>query len=237
LSATDGTTGVVRPGFVTIAAIDRNAGTLTADQNWNVGIPTAVINDFAFRNGDFGAVLSGVEGWIPPTPPVLGQLYFNVDRAIDTRLYGQRFSGVGLTIQESLIGGQSLAAREGAVISHAFINNIKMRDLINELGAKVIYDRVKSFDAAHIGFRSVVIDGDAGPIQVVADNTVQSDTAWLLQMDTWKLCTLGSATQLLTLDNNRILRETFADSYECRVGFYGNLGCTGPGFNCRVQLS
>ena len=55
-------------------------------------------------------------------------------------------------------------------------------------------------------------------------------------MDTWSLNTLGEAPMFLDLDNNRMLRESAADAYEVRMGYYGNVACNAPGYNCRVAL-
>jgi hypothetical protein len=231
---TDNGTGTSVPvgAVASVTSVDRDAGVvfLNIDAGWNA-------TNFVVRQGDFGQAILGLESWIPQVKPPPGTIFLGVDVGSDNRLSGQRFDGTGLTIQEALIGGQSLAAREGGEVTHAFINHAKMRDLINELGAKVVYDRAQAFDAAHIGFRSVVVDGDFGPIQVVADNTIPDDVAWLLQMDTWKLCTLGDVARILMLDGNRILRQALEDGYEVRTGMYGNLGSTAPGFNCRVTLT
>jgi hypothetical protein len=226
-----GTSGSVGTA-TSVISVDRDNGEifLATDAGW-------AATNFVFRQGDFGAALLGLEAWIPQVRPTAGDNFLGVDRSQDNRLSGQRFDGTGLTIQEALIGGQSLAAREGGAVSHAFINHAKMRDLINELGAKVVYDRAQAFDAAHIGFRSVVVDGDFGPIQVVADSTIPDNVAWLLQLDTWKLCTLGDVARILMLDGNRVLRQALEDGYEVRCGTYGNLSTHAPGFNCRVTLT
>ena len=52
-STTDGTSGSKKSGTVTITALDRDAGTLTASGNWTAGIATAAASDFIFKNGDF----------------------------------------------------------------------------------------------------------------------------------------------------------------------------------------
>jgi hypothetical protein len=58
----------------------------------------------------------------------------------------------------------------------------------------------------------------------------------MLQLDTWSLNTLGEAPMFLDLDNNRMLRESAADAYEVRLGYYGNIACNAPGYNCRIAL-
>ena len=108
-------------------------------------------------------------------------------------------------------------------------------DLQKSLGSKVQYvDLTVNGD---IGFRGIMINGPRGPIKVVPDQNCKSDIAYMLQLDMWKLYSLGPAPQILDLDGNKMLREASADAYEVRVGYYAQLGCRAPGFNCRVALA
>lgn len=78
-----------------------------------------------------------------------------------------------------------------------------------------------------------------GPITVVPDRNCPSQTAYLLSMDTWKLRSLGKAPHVLTygLEGLEGLRVGAADALEIRIGYYGNLICNAPGWNCTVSLS
>src|SRR5262249_34320791 len=65
LASTDGTTGSVRNGFVTVTAVNYEAGTITVDSGPSLGaIPGALDNDFVFRNGDFGAWMPGIRSFV-----------------------------------------------------------------------------------------------------------------------------------------------------------------------------
>lgn len=88
-----------------------------------------------------------------------------------------------------------------------------------------------------IGFRGILINGPRGPIRVVPDQNCPSDRAFMLQMDRWKLYSLGKAPKLLESDGMKMLRESNADAVEVRVGYYAQLGCDAPGFNVNIQLS
>ena len=60
----------------------------------------------------------------------------------------------------------------------------------------------------------------------------------MLQLNTWSLNTLGGAPQILDGDGvGTMLRVSNLDAYEVRVGMYGNIACTAPGYNCRVALA
>ena len=232
-------TGAIRAGTtMVVQSVDRDAGSFVVD---NAGACTT--NDFIFQRGDAqnGAgspkKISGLERWLPSAAPTAGDSFFSQDRSKDaTRLAGIRFPGANQPIEEALISAASRLAREGGSPSHCFMNFANFSNLEKALGSKVVYDKVSS-DDADIGFQSLTIIGPKGPIQIVADQNCTPDVAYLLQMDTWTLNSLGDAPHILDLDGNRMLREASSDAYEVRVGFYGNIGCTAPGYNARVTLA
>ena len=238
LNAATAAAGAIKAGTtMVVQTVNRDAGTFTVD---NAG--AAATNDFIFQRGDAqngGAAkkISGLEAWLPASAPGGGDSFFSQNRSVDaTRLGGIRFDGSAQPIEEALISAASRLAREGGSPSHCFMNFANFSNLEKALGSKVVYDKVSS-DDADIGFQSLTILGPKGPIQIVADQNCTPDVAYMLQMDTWTLNSLGDAPHILDLDGNRMLREASADAYEVRVGFYGNIGCTAPGYNARVKLA
>ncbi len=94
-------------------------------------------------------------------------------------------------------------------------------------------------DEADIAFAGITVNAPYGPITVIPDRNCPAVTCYLLQMDTWKLRTLGKAPHILTygLEGLEGLRVGNADALEVRIGYYGNLVCNAPGWNCVIQLS
>jgi len=221
-------------GPYTISAIDRSASNPFITFSGNVN--SAVANgDHLVQNGDLDAKVSGLEAWCPTNAPGSG-LFFNVNRTADaTRLGGNRFDGSALPIEEALIGAAAQVAREGGRPDHCFVDFKTFSNLEKALGSKVVYSEAKARDV-DIGFSAISLRGPRGSIQIIPDQNCQQDVAWMLQMDTWSLNTLGEAPMFLDLDNNRMLRESAADAYEVRLGYYGNVACNAPGYNCRVAL-
>lgn len=216
-----------------ISAIDRSAGTITLDDAYTSS-GTIAANDYIFVDGDRGAKLKGLDAWVPASAPGATS-FFGVDRSVDTvRLGGNRYDGSALPIEEALIEGAARAAREGAKIDHYFVNYDTYSELQKALGAKVQYVDLKA--TAEIGFRGIQINGPRGPINVVPDQNCQSDTAWGLQLNTWKLYSLGKAVRVIDTDGLQMLRQASSDGVEVRYGFYGQVGCRAPGFNIRVSL-
>ena len=238
-------TGSIRANFTVsgntgvISAIDRDAGTITLTANTHGDV---LINDFLFQKGDAqigGATalkVCGLEAWCPASAPGSGA-FFGVNRTADvTRLGGNRFDGSALPIEEALIGGAARVAREGGRPDVCFVDFATFSNLEKALGSKVVYDEAKARDV-DIGFAAISLRGPRGTIKIIPDQNCQPNVAWMLQLDTWSLNTLGEAPMFLDLDNNRMLRESAADAYEVRLGYYGNVACNAPGYNCRVALA
>jgi hypothetical protein len=216
-----------------IAALNRTTGVVTLTGTYDTN-GTIAANDFIFVEGDRGVKMSGLLDWVPSSAPT-SSLFFGVDRSIDvTRLGGVRYDGSAQPIEEALIDAAALTAREGGKVDHCVLNYEKFAELEKALGSKVQYIDLKV--NAEVGFRGLVINGPRGPIKVIPDQNMLSDAAYMLQLNTWKLYSLGKAVRVIDTDGLQMLRQASADGVEVRYGFYGNVGCRAPGWNCYVSL-
>ena len=223
-----------------------NFGTATANKevlliNRDTGVLEVTTSSGAtatqsiYVDGDKDAKLSGLGAWLPSSAPASTDSFFGVNRSSDaTRLAGIRFSGESLPLEEALIGAASRVAREGGKPDVCFMNYSNFADLEKALGSKVSYVDVKA--SPEIGFRGILIHGPRGPIKVIPDQNCPKNVAFMLQMDVWKLYSLGKAPKILDSDGLKFLRDSAADSVEVRVGYYAQLGCRGPGYNVRIAL-
>lgn len=236
-----------------IVSVNRSTGQLTVSTSqggaaatptgWSTSYPNlAVEGDLNFgtlaTQNSFLKV-SGLQAWLPNTSPTTGDNFWGVDRSTDvTRLAGVRFDGSSESIEEALIDGSSLVAREGGQPDMCFMNFASYSALEKSLGAKVQYVDVKH-EEADIAFAGIRIHAPYGPITVIPDRNCPSKTAYLLQMDVWKLRSLGRAPHILTygLEGLEGLRVGNADALEIRIGYYANLICSAPGWNCVIMLS
>lgn len=231
-SATDGG-GAQRTGSALVTAVDRDNGVLTID---TTAILLLANGDFLVQTGDYDKKVSGLSSWLPASAPTSGDSFFSVDRSVDpTRLAGIRFDGSALPIEEALVKAATRVGREGGRPDMCFVSYSKFAELEVALGAKVQYIDLKV--NPQIGFRGISINGPRGSIKVVADQNCPSDVAFMLQMDTWKLYSLGKAPRIQDSDGLKMLRESNADAVEVRVVYYAQLGCNAPGYNSRVKLS
>ena len=216
---------------VTVDGINRDTGVITLSASASL-----TADHFIYQEGDYDAKIKGLNAWVPSSAPGSTDSFFGVNRSSDaTRLGGIRFDGSSLPIEEALIGGASRVAREGGKPDVCFMNYSNFADLEKALGSKVSYVDVKA--SPEIGFRGILVHGPRGPIKVIPDQNCPKDVAFMLQMDVWKLYSLGKAPKILDSDGLKFLRESTADAVEARVGYYAQLGCRAPGFNVRVALA
>ncbi len=243
LVTANSTTGAETNGVTpTVTAINRDTGVISL--SGTTGFNAAVGSDFIFPEGDLAAssgtanakMLSGLNAWVPESAPSATESFFGVDRSADaSRLGGIRFDASSLPLEEGLIGAASRVAREGGKPDVCFMNYSNFADLEKALGSKVSYVDVKV--SPEIGFRGILVHGPRGPIKVVPDQNCPNNAAFMLQLDMWKLYSLGKAPKILDSDGLKFLRDSQTDAVEVRVGYYAQLGCRAPGYNARIKLA
>lgn len=229
--------GSVKSGTAEVSGVNRDTGVLTfaAALTSIDGGSGVAQDDFVFVQGDYDAKVKGLRAWLPDAAPT-STPFFGVDRTVDaTRLGGIRYDGSSMPIEEALISAAARIAREGGRPDHCFMSYSKFADLEKALGSKVQYVDLRA--NAEVGFRGILINGPRGPIKIIPDQNCPSDRAFMLQMNMWKLYSLGDAPKILDTDGLKMLRDGSADSVEVRVGYYAQLGCRAPGWNANVQLS
>lgn len=232
--------GVDRGSSGYVIAVNRTSGVVTvatSGMGGSAANPAGWVNtDRLVVQGDWTLALKGLSAWLPTTAPTTGDNFFGVDRSTDpTRLAGVRFDGSSESIEEAVIDASLLVAREGGNPDVCIMPFSSYAALEKSLGAKAQYI---SFDGpAKIAFPGILINGAAGQIKVFPDRSCTAKTAYLLQMDTWKLYSLGPAPHIAKYaDGLEMLRVYNSDAAELRVVSYANLGCNAPGFNAVVQL-
>lgn len=242
LEARDPSTGTLRTGGPAyVVAVNRTTGLVQVSGSMGgavgVGLGSwlATTSDTLNVQGDYNLGIKGLAAWVPTTSPT-SAAFFGVDRSTDpTRLGGVRFNGSSQSIEEAVIDASLLVAREGGTPDVCIMNFASYAALEKSLGAKAQYI---SFDGpAKLYYPGILINGAAGQIKVFPDRSCPAKTAYLLQMDTWKLYSLGPAPHIAKYaDGLEMLRVYNSDAAELRVVSYANLGCNAPGFNAVVQL-
>ena len=245
-SAADGTSGAATAGGAAakIVSINRDTGTLTNDAsaNWDAatGINSLLANWYLFRQGDFGATMTGLDAWIPST--VSATAFFGVVRTLDTeRLAGCRITPTTTGYTYSTVEGAITAILErvymaGGAPDTILLHPQRYKRLCDELGAKRQYVDIKT--DAGVSFKGILVEGQGGQARVVSDPCCQLDVGWALSMDTWTFNTLGDPFSILDDDGKGIwLRESSDDAMQARIATFGNLYCDAPAYNGRFSLT
>ena len=249
-SATDG--GAPSTDTVMITSVDRDSGIVTGtasastlSSNWAIGTGMAYLtisgdlpSTGATSTGSFLA-LSGLAAWLPSTSPASNDSFWGVNRSADpTRLAGIRYNAQSYTIEEGITNALALLNREGGKPDICIMDFASYAALVNSLGAKVQYVQVKH-DEVEVAFEGITFQSAYGRVTILTDRSCPPQTAYLLTMDTFKLRSLGKVPHILTygMEGLEGLRVGNADALEIRIGYYGNLICSAPGWNAVVLLS
>lgn len=219
------------------------AGTPT---NWSTSFPyLAVQGDVNFAAGGLGIgngnaqKMAGFGAWLPLTAPTSGDSFWGQDRSVDpTRLAGVTLNVSSESIEEGLIDLATAINLNGGEPDMIFINFNSYAALLKAVGSKVQYVQVEH-EMADLSFKALHLQTPYGPIPVIPDRSCPSQTAFMLQMDTWKLRSLGKSPHILTYGPEGLegVRVGSADALEVRIGLYGNITCNAPGWNGRALLS
>lgn len=229
-AAADGTG--LRSGSVVILSVDRINGAITCTGNITTGISAAVNSDYMYREGSNANNIKGLAAWLPAgsgRTAALAASFFQVTRSADPDLLGGIvYNGSGRSVEEAILKAASVGGRFGAKPKYAFMSFDTYSDLIASLGSKIQYTNPKAFDA-EVFFPAVKIWTPAGMIDAVSDRFCPSDRIYLLNLEEWKLNSLGKAPKILDHDGMKSLRISNDDGLEIRVGAYLQLSCNAPG--------
>jgi hypothetical protein len=227
------TGGSIKTGTLQITSIDRPTGVIGLSASGATLSPVLAVSDYVYISGNQQACIKGLDAWIPTTAPSPGDNFFNVDRSVDSRLYGTYLDKTGIPIEEAMLDMDSVVYTAGGKVSHIIVSPTQYLNLAKSLGSRVIFQELK---VGEVGFQTYEIQGMSGPIKVLADRSCSRNTAYFLQLDTWKLCSLGQMVEIYTGDGLSMLRSTTADSVRAQVYSYLNVACSAPGWNAKCLL-
>lgn len=249
LSATDGTSGSVLPGYVTVASVQRDETTpsVTASANWTTGIPSAGTSQYMFRRGGFGAAITGFAGWNPLwSTGSLPGTFKGANRDLDPlRLAGICLDARTLSPRLAALRAARLVHENGGKPDTYILSTEDYENLANELQSAGLL-KYSSVPATSIGkfnfgikYDAISIMGPAGPIDCIADPDAPVGIGRMLQKDTWVLASMGELVHWINGANpsgNGMLEDA-SDAVEFRMVGDLDLYCEAPGWNCRVRLA
>lgn len=246
VNVTSSAGSTIKVGSATIADIDTSAGTLGFTTPLNTSITLAVAGDFIFKaasDAQNGAsapvVMTGLDGWCPPTTASLTASFHGVIRSN----YGRRgLAGLYVpntqqgTIAEQLINAVAKFQAQGGVVKAIYMHPDDLASFCNAAQSQVWRD--DSGSTTTIGFKSIELITSRGAVKTIADLCCPKGRAYALDTDNVVLCSVGPFIRPLDQDGHGLLMRKYnADSVEMRHGFYGNLTVKMPQRSvCSIQL-
>lgn len=237
LSATDGTTGSVKGGNITVSSVQHPApggtATITLSGNIVAGVATCAANDYIFLKGDFGLAPAGLADYVPDNATAAATTLFAFDRSVSNLLGGAIVDGSSMSISElitDMVSAHVSYAGEGAGGAKVlFAHPFTLGNLSKQLDGKWIVMQAASFEggkSASIGVRAFQVNLMGVECNVVADRMCPVKRLYMIDLDGWVMFHAGMFPGFLTKKQGTLLKPSeTADAWECRTGGYLNY-CT-----------
>ena len=237
-ATTNGLTGAVEAGSVTVAAIDINNGTITPTANWNSSVTTIANSDYIFQQGSFGLFAPGVPGWIPDknnrpgaTDSFNGQNRFTLDPTLSAGVF---YDGKSNPKDQSLFQLLTLCERltpagSGQGPTDFYLNPVDYADVVRSLTSRTQNVIEKAYNNPQIGFDGVEIVSDRGAgKKIFKDPFVLSGNGYALDMESWVIASMGEIPYLTSQDGLEWARQSAAFAYQRRIEAHYTTFCSGP---------
>ena len=214
-----------------VTGIDHRNRTLTFASALSTHATSATNGDYLVRSGDqsgsSSTVITGLDAYIAggTSPAAL----FGLTRSADpVRLAGQNIDYSRWAMEDAVVDASAQVGFQGIGYPGVLVaNNIDVANMKKSLGAKIIYN--DGGGKAKHSFSGIAIDGESGPIEILADPFCPRNKAFLLKLDAFSLFSLKAAPHLNKFDGMDFMRRPDADAFEVRFVFYGNVKCKNPG--------
>ena len=235
-------TDAVRAGSTYVTAVDRANATVTVEDFGDVTGEAA--GDFVFRQGDFVGDTSGIElfhglrsfCWHNATPGVL----YGMTRTSDPiRLAGSRVDTDdtdGLNMEDKILKlGSVMTGRYGvSKLTHAFANPEDWGELQSALRSQGYHPSKDT--STRFGFTKIETVLGGQMVNIYADPYCPRGTFFALNMDYWKMHSMGKLVRPVDEDGLQILRAATTLDYELRLVSYSAPCTNAPVYTGRVDL-
>lgn len=234
VSATDGTSGAIRTGTVTILGVDLGTGVITCTGTVTTGIAAIANGDSIFQIGDFGAAAAGLDSWNPSTAPG-ATLFFGVDRSVaPSFLGGLRYDGAanGDSMESVFISVDALLnLQPGSPFTNSeiFINPISMGSLRIAKEGQRFVDTDNEYGLGIKKFRT------ASGHTLVEDRDCPQGVARVIGRGCFWHLTNGNQPALAETDGVTMNYSETADEYSAQVVIDHQFAAMPQGL-CRIAL-
>lgn len=232
----------LKAGTLTVASVQRQAGTITFTGNISAGVGTAATTDYLFLDGDATLASAGLADWVPDTAPTSTPFY-GVDRTVEPDfLGGIRIDATdGRSIANALVDAVSAVQNLGGDPDTVFMNPVTFGTLSKQMEGKWTITSAAGFDGrkvAGIGFNGFKVNLNGTDLTIYTDRCCPQKRVYVLTWSTWVMFSAGPAPNFLQRRAGSIIKVSeSSDGYEARVGEYYNFCCDSPGHNAVILLA
>lgn len=234
-----GALGTVADGGTrVVTGVNYGTGVITVD----AAIDADVSSDaHIVRAGTNDLLIKGIPAWIPATDPT--DTFFGVARTLHPQMLGGwRQSYLG-SIEETVKTLDANIRRVNQAPKTLWLSYSNFNRLEMELGARGY--RMEDGSGKKFGAPSLMMTGPGGPVVVKAGPYVPGNAAFLLDMSTWRIGTLGALPHLVQDDGltARVVGVAASsgtslamDAVEIRYRAFWQLICDNPFANGRAEI-
>lgn len=222
-SETDGTTGSLQTGTVTVASLDRDTGWITCSGAVTSGITDADADDYLFSDGDFGFGRAGLPAWIPDSVSSLSATFYGASRSLDaTRMGGNRQEvSTGQDIVSALRVLLARMGREEAKPNLALCSFEMLADLETQVEQRG-YVELKG-KGVDMGFDAITVTAGGRKINFLPDRSCGDDRIYVGNDETLELIhSQDDPVKIMDEDGEVLARNSSAYSFDIRGSSYSN---------------
>jgi hypothetical protein len=224
--------------YLIVSGVNFAAGTVDFLDNHNSDTGYTAVNGshiyfFGLGNGDASMKIYGLGSWCPTTAP--SSTLLNINRALNvTKLGGNRVTGDLGAIENSIF--DALNATKDCAGMHGdkcYVNSVLWGLLAKEMGQSVY----RNPQDGKGGVGALTILGPDGPCQIISAPKCPANTAWVVDLNSFKLMSSGPTIGILDDDGQVVVRRDASDALEVRAVSFSQLICSNPSLNCAIAFS
>lgn len=232
---------------LTIATVNRTAGSFTTTVAGTAGITGLANTDFIYLNGDADTAggtnlaASGLADWVPDAAPS-ATLFYNVDRTLETDyLGGLRIDGTtGASLANLLVDAVAASDNVSGDPDTCWMNPFTFGTLAKQLEGKWVITSAVGYDGkkvAGIGYSGFKVNLNGHDVTIYTDRCCPVKRVYVLTWATFCMFSAGPAPNFLQKRAGSIIKVSEGnDGYEARIGEYFNFSCKAPGYNVVILL-
>lgn len=234
----DGRAPTTLSGSIQITAVDPVGRTITVTDASTLVVGAFIVQAggaIGFSSTNIEGSFIGLDAWNPYGGVTTTDNFCGLNRSVyPTKLAGYWFDGSKLSIEDALKRLSARMSQGGARNANvALVNPLDWDALDSKMTS---FNKYSTFDTATYGFDSIVINGAAGRVDVVADPHQPQGYARLITPESWLLRHKFAVPHVVDIQGRTVEQGLNFDGRTARLRVYAQLVCHEPHKNGIVKL-